>query len=196
MHLLYEEDGELRIATSLSSSGSAESQTWQASALSGKHLKLKSKDVWFQFDQADPGALLEEAKQIAQTIDLQLLWDCVPDEEFLFSTIAHEYFGDQVGSAQLVGLAIALQGAPVYFRRKGRGRFMRAPAEQLQAGLLAIERKQKEQEQQKIWQIELVEGRLPEEIRPQVRGLLFHPDKSSSVYKAFHGACEQTGEHP
>ena len=196
MHLLYEEDGELRIATPLSSSGSGDSQTWQANALSGKHLKLKSKDVWLQFDHADPSALLDEAKQITKTIDLQLLWDCVPDEEFLFSTIAQEYFGDRVGSAQLVGLAIALQGAPVYFRRKGRGRFMRAPAEQLQAGLLAIERKKKEQEQQKIWQMELVEGRLPEEIRSQVRSLLFHPDKNSNAYKVFHGACEQTGEHP
>ena len=128
MHLLYEEDGELRIATPLSSSGSGESQTWQANALSGKHLKLKSKDVWLQFDHADPSALLEEAKQIAKTIDLQLLWDCVPDEEFLFSTIAQEYFGDRVGSAQLVGLAIALAYVPADRADLGTGAALPRPS--------------------------------------------------------------------
>ena len=117
MHLLYEEGGELRIATILSSSGSGETQSWQASALSGKHLKLKAKEVWLQFDHANPQEILEEAHGIAATIDLQLLWDCAPDQEFSFQAIAKEYFGDTVRTPQLIGLAIALQGAPVYFRR-------------------------------------------------------------------------------
>ncbi|MEN9944474.1 MAG: hypothetical protein RLY18_432 [Pseudomonadota bacterium] len=196
MHLLYEEGGELRIATILSSSGSGETQSWQASALSGKHLKLKAKEVWLQFDHANPQEILEEAHGIAATIDLQLLWDCAPDQEFSFQAIAKEYFGDAVRTPQLIGLAIALQGAPVYFRRKGRGVFMRAPLEQLQAGLAAIERKQTELLQQEAWQAELVEGRLPDALHSQVNSLLFRPDKNSLAYKAFHGACEQTGEHP
>ena len=196
MHLLYEEGGELRIATVLSSSGSGETQSWQASALSGKHLKLKAKEVWLQFDHANPQEVLEEAHGIAATIDLQLLWDCAPDQEFSFQAIAKEYFGDTVRAPQLIGLAIALQGAPVYFRRKGRGVFMRAPLEQLQAGLAAIERKQRELVQQEAWRAELIEGRLPDALRTQVNSLLFRPDKNSLAYKAFHGACEQTGEHP
>lgn len=196
MHLLYEEGGELRIATVLSSSGTGETQSWQASALSGKHLKLKLKEVWLQFDHANPQEVLEEAHGIATTIDLQLLWDCAPDQEFSFQAIAKEYFGDAVSAPQLVGLAIALQGAPVYFRRKGRGFFMRAPLEQLQAGLAAIERKQRELLQQEAWQAELIEGQLPDTLRNQVNSLLFRPDKNSVAYKAFHGACEQTGEHP
>lgn len=196
MHLLYEEGGELRAATILSSSGSGDSQSWQASALSGKHLKLKSKEVWLQFEDPDPAALLQQAEVIAATIDLPLLWDCAPDHEFSFTVIAKEYFGNAICTAQLIGLAMALQAAPVYFRRKGRGYFMRAPLEQLQAGLAAIERKQKELLQQQAWQTEFINGQLPEALRSQVDRLLFHPDKNSSAYKAFHGACEQTGEHP
>lgn len=196
MHLLYEEGGDIRAATVLSSSGSGDTQSWQVSAVSGKHLKLKVKDVWLQFEKPDAQTLITKANQLAQTIDLQLLWDCAPDDEFLFSTIAKEYFGDAVVSEQYAALAIALQAAPVYFRRKGRGKFMRAPLEQLQAGLAAIERKKKEHEQQELWQVDLVAGQLPEALRPQVNALLFSPDKNSLAYKAFHAACEQTGEHP
>jgi len=196
MHLLYEEGGDIRAATVLSSSGSGDTQSWQVSALSGKHLKIKAKEVWLEFEKPDAQTLISNANQLAQTIDLQLLWDCAPDEEFLFSTIAKEYFGDAVSTEQLVALAIALQGAPVYFRRKGRGKFMRAPLEQLQAGLAAIERKRKELEQQALWQSDLVAGQMPEALRPQVNTLLFSPDKNSLAYKAFSGACEQTGEHP
>ena len=117
MHLLYEEGGDIRAATVLSSSGSGDTQSWQVSALSGKHLKIKAKEVWLEFEKPDAQTLISNANQLAQTIDLQLLWDCAPDEEFLFSTIAKEYFGDAVSTEQLVALAIALQGAPVYFRR-------------------------------------------------------------------------------
>lgn len=196
MQLLYEEGGELRIATVLSSTGTGDTQSWHASALSGKHLKLKAKEVWQQFDAANPQEILEEAQRIATSIDLQFVWDCAPDQEFSFQAIAKEYFGDAVSAPQLIGLAIALQGAPVYFRRKGRGFFMRAPLEQLQAGLAAIERKQRELLQQEAWQAQLMEGQLPDALRTQVNSFLFRPDKNSLAYKAFHGACEKTGEHP
>ncbi len=196
MHLLYEEGGEIRVATVLSSSGSGETRSWQVSALSGKHLKLKAKEVWLEFDNPDAPTLITNANELAKTIDLQLLWDCAPDQDFLFSTIAKEYFGDAVSTEQLVALAIALQGAPVYFRRKGRGNFMRAPLAQLQAGLAALERKQKELEQQEAWQSDFVAGQMPEALRPQTNALLFSPDKNSLAFKAFSGACEQTKEHP
>ena len=99
-------------------------------------------------------------------------------------------------SSQQVSLAIALQSAPVFFRRKGRGRFQRAPLEQLQAGLAALERKQKELEQQTVWQQELVAGVFPETLQSQAKQLLFSPDKNTSAYKALIAACTQTGESP
>lgn len=196
MNLLYEEGGDIRAATVLSSSGAGDTQSWQVSAVSGKHLKLKTKEVWLQFEKPDAQTLITQANQLALSIDLQLLWDCAPDDEFSFSTIAKEYFGDAASTEQLAALAIALQAAPVYFRRKGRGKFMRAPLEQLQAGIAAIERKNKELQQQALWQSDLVAGNMPEGLSSQVNTLLFSPDKNSLAYKAFHGACEQTGEHP
>ncbi|WP_231969655.1 hypothetical protein [Polynucleobacter necessarius] len=101
---------------------------------------------------------MDKAVALSKDIDLQLLWDCAPDEEFGLVDVCLEYFGAQPTVPQQASLAIALQGAPVFFRRKERGRFQRAPLEQLQAGLAALERKQKELEQQSVWQQELIAG--------------------------------------
>ena len=196
MHLLYEESGDIKIATVQSASGVGDAESWQATSLSGKKIKLKAKEVWLRFENPQAQTVMDQALSLSQEIDLQLLWDCAPEEEFGLVDVAKEYFGDQVTIPQHVSLAIALQGAPVFFRRKGRGRFQRAPLEQLQAGLAALERKQKEHEQQGIWQQELVAGIFPEVLRSLAKPLLFSPDKNTSAYKALIAACTQTGESP
>ena len=194
MNLLYEEGGDIKIATVQSASGSGDAESWQASSLSGKKIKLKAKEVWLRFEKPEAQTVMDEASVLSKDIDLQLLWDCAPEEEFGLVDVATEYFGNQATVAQQVALAIALQGAPVYFRRKGRGRFQRAPLEQLQAGLAALERKHKELEQQSIWQQELVAGTLPEALKSSAKQLLFSPDKNSAAYKALNAACQETGE--
>jgi len=196
MQLVYEESGEIRAATVLSSAGVGESESWLAASLSGKQLKLKAKEVWLRFEQPSAQIAIDEASVMAQEIDLQLLWDCAPTEEFIFTELAMEYFGNTVGVSQKIALAIALQGAPIYFRRKGRGRFLRAPLEQLQAGLAAIERKKTELAQQACWADELVAGIFPPALRNQVNNLLFTPDKNSLAYKAVLAACATAGETP
>jgi exoribonuclease-2 len=139
---------------------------------------------------------MDEALVLSKDIDLQLLWDCAPEEEFGLVDVSLEYFGSQATIPQQVALAIALQDAPVFFRRKGRGRFQRAPLEQLQAGLAALERKQKELEQQSVWQQDLVAGIFPDTLKSSAKQLLFSPDKNSSAYKALIAACTETGESP
>lgn len=196
MHLLYEEGGDIKVATVQSASGSGDAESWQATSLSGKKIKLKAKEVWLRFEKPEPQALMDEAVILAKEIDLQFLWDCAPDEEFGLVDVAHEYFGSQATMAQQAALAIALQGAPVFFRRKGRGRFQRAPLEQLQAGLAALERKQRELEQQTVWQQELVSGIFPETLKSQANQLLFSPDKNTTAYKALIAACTESGESP
>jgi exoribonuclease-2 len=196
MHLLYEEGGDIKVATVQSASGAGDSESWQAISLSGKKIKLKAKEVWLRFEKPEPQALMDEANTLSKEIDLQFLWDCAPDEEFGLVDVAQEYFGAQANTPQQTALAIALQGAPVFFRRKGRGRFQRAPLEQLQAGLAALERKQKELEQQAVWQEELVAGIFPETLKSQANQLLFSPDKNTSAYKALIAACAQSGESP
>lgn len=196
MNLLYEEGGDIKIATVQSASGAGDAESWLATTLSGKKIKLKNKEVWLRFEKPEAQTVMDEANTLTSDIDLQFLWDCAPDEEFGLVDVAHEYFGSQVSIPQQVALAIALQGAPVFFRRKGRGRFQRAPLEQLQAGLAALERKQKEFEQQSVWQQELVAGALPETIKSSAKQLLFSPDKNTSAYKALMAACAETGESP
>ena len=196
MHLLYEEGGDIKVATVQSASGTGDAESWQATSLSGKKIKLKAKEVWLRFEKPEPQALMDEANALSKDIDLQFLWDCAPDEEFGLVDVAQEYFGAQATIPQQTALAIALQGAPVFFRRKGRGRFQRAPLEQLQAGLVALERKQKELEQQASWQQELVAGVFPETLKSQANQLLFSPDKNTSAYKALIAACTESGESP
>ncbi len=196
MHLLYEEGGDIKVATVQSASGAGDTESWQATSLSGKKIKLKAKEVWLRFENPEPQALMDEASALSKEIDLQLLWDCAPDEEFGLVDVSHEYFGAQATIPQQTALAIALQGAPVFFRRKGRGRFQRAPLEQLQAGLAALERKQKELEQQIAWQQELVSGVFPETLKSQANQLLFAPDKNTLAYKALIAACTESGESP
>ncbi len=196
MNLLYEEGGDIKIATVQSASGSGDTESWQATSLSGKKIKLKAKEVWLRFEKPEAQAVMDEANTLSKEIDLQLLWDCAPDEEFGLVDVSLEYFGAQATIPQQVSLAIALQGAPVFFRRKGRGRFQRAPLEQLQAGLAALERKQKEIELQTVWQKELVMGACPEALKSSAKQLLFSPDKNTSAYKALIAACTETGESP
>ncbi len=196
MNLLYEEGGDIKIATVQSGSGSGDAESWQATSLSGKKIKLKAKEVWLRFDKPQAQAVMDEATALSKDIDLQLLWDCAPEEEFGLVDVSHEYFGAQATIPQQVSLGIALQGAPVFFRRKGRGRFQRAPLEQLQAGLAALERKQKELEQQSAWQQELVAGAFPEALKSSAQQLLFSPDKNTNAYRALMAACTETGESP
>ena len=196
MNLLYEEGGDIKIATVQSASGSGDTESWQATSLSGKKIKLKAKEVWLRFEKPEAQAVMDEANTLSKEIDLQLLWDCAPDAEFGLVDVSLEYFGAQASIPQQVALAIALQGAPVFFRRKGRGRFQRAPLEQLQAGLAALERKQKDLEQQAIWQAELVMGTFPEVLKSSATQLLFSPDKNTSAYKALIAACSESGESP
>ena len=196
MNLLYEEGGDIKIATVQSATGSGDSESWQATSLSGKKIKLKAKEVWLRFEKPEAQVVMDEALVLSKDIDLQLLWDCAPEEEFGLVDVSLEYFGSQATIAQQAALAIALQGAPVFFRRKGRGRFQRAPLEQLQAGLAALERKQKELEQQSVWQQELIAGNFPETLKSSAQQLLFSPDKNTSAYKALIAACTQTGESP
>ena len=196
MNLLYEEGGDIKIAAVQSATGTGDAESWQATSLSGKKIKLKAKEVWLRFEKPEAQAAMDEALVLSKDIDLQLLWDCAPEEEFGLVDVSLEYFGSQATIPQQVALAIALQDAPVFFRRKGRGRFQRAPLGQLQAGLAALERKQKELEQQSVWQQDLVAGIFPDTLKSSAKQLLFSPDKNSSAYKALLAACTETGESP
>ena len=188
MHLLHEDGGDIKIATLMAQASEGESLAVES--LGGKRGKLKAKDVWLRFEDPKPEELLASAKKQAEDIDLDFLWECAGAEEFFFADLAKEYFGETSSAIQKISLAMALQAAPIYFRRKGRGQFMRAPEDQLKAALLAVERKKAELIKQESWQEQLKLGQLPEEIAPLVNTLFFNPDKNTTAFKAVANAAQ------
>jgi exoribonuclease-2 len=84
---------------------------------------------------------MERAQAEAETIDLDFLWQAAPPDEFGFVDLAREYYGNEPSSVQAAALLFRLHASPVYFYRKGRGRYRAAPAETLKAALAALERK-------------------------------------------------------
>ena len=192
MNFIYEEGGEIKGACAVGPA-LAGADHWQAQTQHGKRIKLKAKEVWLSWNTGDLATIMQEAEQIAKEVDMDLLWECSPLAEFKFEQVATEYFGDAVQTEQVIALAMALQNTPIYFRRKGRGNFARAPEEQLKAALIAVERKQREALLQQEWIDQLCLGTLPPEINDKSGHLLWNPDKNGIHYKAVAQASQQLG---
>jgi len=187
MNVFFEESGDFKVGTVLSQAGEA----YQVEMPSGKRTKVKSRDVLLQFDKPDPATLLEQAKAIALEVDLEFLWEVAGDEEFGFAELGAEYFGHAPLPAEAAGLVLALHGSPIYFYKKGRGRYKGAPEQSLRAALAGIEKKKQQALVQASYVDELKAGRLPEALRPLVQQLLFKPDKNSIEYKALDTAASE-----
>ncbi|MDQ6685811.1 MAG: RNB domain-containing ribonuclease, partial [Pseudomonadota bacterium] len=82
------------------------------------------------------------------------------------------------------------------FRRLGKGRFRKAPEEQVKAALLGIEKKRLQAEQVDVWADELIAGRCPLEVKEQLYRILFKPDKNSAEYKAVVEASRRSQRPP
>ena len=135
MHALFDEAGKFLAGRILSE---AESSA-QIELDSGKRVKVKAANILLKFDKPAPAELLEQARTIAASVELQLAWEFAPDEEFGFADLARDYFSASAPVTEQAGMLLALFEAPHYFRRAGKGRFKKAPAEILQQALAAIE---------------------------------------------------------
>ncbi len=142
MHLLFDDDGAFKAGTEMANAGTSH----QVELPSGKRTKVKSSHVLLRFVEPSPAQLIERAQAQAQLIDLDFLWEVAPQDEFGFVELARDYFGAEPSAEQAAALLFRLHGAPVYFYRKGRGRYRPAPAETLHAALAAVERKRKQDE--------------------------------------------------
>jgi exoribonuclease-2 len=133
-------------------------------------------------------------------IDLDLAWEFASDEEFGFADLARDYFSaDPSQAASLEQQAAALFRlfeAPHYFRRAGKGRFKKAPAEILQLALAGIEKKKLLVAQISAWAEELAQGQCPAPVREQLYKILFKPDKNSAEYKAVVEAARASHLQP
>ncbi|MFM0052069.1 ribonuclease catalytic domain-containing protein [Caballeronia grimmiae] len=189
MNVFFEESGSFKAGSVLSKQGDA----FQVELPGGRRAKVRAKDVLIEFDKPAAGDLMQEADAIAQEIDLDFLWECAPDEEFPFAALGADYFGDKFGAAERAALVLRMHGSPVYFRRKGRGQYQRAPQEQLQMALASLERKRQQALVQAGYEEELKAGKLPEALKGKAIGLLTKPDKNSIEYKALEAAAAARG---
>lgn len=192
MYVLYEDSGKLKAETILSQADTS----LQVESATGKRSKIKRNTVLFEFEQPPPAQLLDEARALAETLDIDFLWECAPQAEFEAAALAEEYFGHPPTAVEKTALIMALGGAPAYFHRRGRGTYRPAPPDILQAALAAIEKKRLQAERQQQWTDALVAGELPEALREVAPGFLDRPDKNSIEWKAFDAAVQQLGTTP
>ena len=163
---------------------------------SGKRTKVKTSHVLLRFAEPAPTQLIDRAQAQAQLIDLDFLWEVAPQDEFGFVELARDYFGAEPTAEQAAALLFRLHSAPIYFYRKGRGRYRPAPAETLRAALAAVERKRKQDELRQQYVDELKAGRAPEVIASQAIALVIKPDRSSIEFKALEQAANESHMTP
>lgn len=192
MNLFFEESGDFKAGAVLSQQGEA----WQVETQSGKRTKVRSRDVLLQFAAPSPEELLRDARVVADEIDLDFLWEVAGQDEFGFSDLGVEYFGHEPKPHEAAGLLLRLHASPMYFYRKGRGRYKAAPETSLKAALAGVEKKRQQALLQASYVEELKAHRLPEPLRAQARQLLFKPDKNSIEYKALDTACNEMQTTP
>jgi len=192
MNLLFEEDGAFRAGTVLSGTEAS----FQVELPTGKRTKVKGTHVLLRFEQPAPAHLMARAQQSADDIDLDFLWECAPQAEFGFEDLAREYHGHAPDAVEAATILLRLHGAPVYFHRKGRGRYRPAPPEILRQALAAVERKRQQELLRQQYVEQLRAGGLPAAIAAQGVNLALRPDKNGVEYKAVEQAAAELQMSP
>ena len=189
MNVLYEESGSLKVAGVLAESEAS----LQVEATHGKRSKIKAANVLLHFDTPPLAEFMDKADASAADIDTDFLWQCCGAEEFGFADLAREYFGHAPSAVEAAAIVIKLHSAPMYFYRKGKGRFRAAPADTLKAALASVEKKRLQAEQIHAWADELQRGIVPEALRAILPQLLYRPDRNRIETKALELACAASG---
>lgn len=186
MNVFFEEDGSFKVASIMSETDS----TLQVESASGKRSKIKANTVLMRFD-APLSGFMETANSQAAELDLDFLWEICGEEEFGTVEFATEYYGRKPTPIEIAAIAIKLHSAPVYFNRKGKGRYKAAPAEILKAALAGLEKKRLLAEKMATYVAQLKAHEMPEELKQKVDMLLYAPDKNSFEYKTLDTAASE-----
>jgi exoribonuclease II len=184
-YLLFEEDGSFKAGTALSSTDASH----QVELPSGKRTKVKAAHVLLRFASPSPAALIEQAQAEAEAIDVDFLWEAAPQAEFGYQDFARDYYGREPVPVEAAALLIRLHSAPMYFYRKGRGRYRPAPPETLQAALAAVQRRRLQDQLRQQYIDELVAGRAPAPIAERAVELIVKPDRASLEFRALEQAA-------
>lgn len=191
MNVFYEEDGGFKVASIMSEADSS----MQVEASSGKRSKIKTANVLMRFEGSLSG-FLEAAQAEAETLDTDFLWECCGEDEFGFERLAEEYYGGKPSHQQAAAIAIKLHGAPMYFYRKGKGRYKAAPEDTLKAALAGMEKKRQQAELLAQMVAQLKVHSLPDGFASKLDQLLYAPDKNSLEWKALDQAASELKQLP
>lgn len=184
MNVFFEEDGSFKVASIMTETQGS----MQIESASGKRSKIKVNHVLMRFEQPLAG-FMEAANAEAETLDLDFLWECCGEPEFGFEEFAADYYGRKPIPVEAAAIAIKLHSAPVYFNRKGKGRYKAAPAEILKAALAGLEKKRLLAEKMASYVEQLKAHTMPEELMQKLDMLLYEPDKNAFEYKTLDAAA-------
>ena len=189
MNILFEDEGSFKAGHVLADNNTS----LQVELPSGKRSKVKVANVLLRFAQPGAAELMKSAESAADTMDTDFLWEACPDSEFGFESFAADYYGHKAEAVEAVALLLRLHGAPMYFHRKGKGNFRKAPADILQAALAGLEKKRLQGLAIEQMVETLKAGKLPDEFVPQLPQLLYQPERNRLETKALEAACAETG---
>lgn len=189
MNVFYEEGGTFKVGAVLADN----TTSLQVEAPHGKRAKIKATSVLLRFDAPSLPEFMDRAQKMADDLDPNFLWECCESEaEFASDVLAADYFGHEASPEEAAAVLIQLHSVPMYFYKKGRGRYKAAPLKALEAALASQEKKRRQAEQQARY-VELLSAfTLPEEFGPLLVSLLYRPDKNSVEWKALDAACAAT----
>ena len=186
MNVLFEDDGQFKAGAILSEAEAS----LQVETQSGRRLKVKSAAVLLRFPTPSPAEALAQAGELAGSLDPQFLWDVSADGEFGFDELAREYYGERATPVEQAAVAHLLHGAPMYFYKRGKGRYRKAPPDALKAALASVERRRREAGQVDAWAARLRRREWPPEFDAKRAMLLHRPDKNALEWKALAAACD------
>ena len=189
MNVFYEEEGAFKVGAILADN----TTSLQVEAPHGKRAKIKAASVLLRFDAPSLSEFMDLAQKTAEDLDPNFLWECCESEaEFASDVLAADYFGHLASPEEAAAVLIRLHSAPMYFYKKGRGRYKAAPSKALEAALASQEKKRLQAEQQARYVQLLNTFTLPEEFRPSLLNLLYRPDKNTVEWKALDAVCAAT----
>ncbi len=192
MQLIFEEDGHFKAGSILSESDA----TAQVETASGKRSKIKTAAILLRFVAPAAAEVMQTAETLTQDLDADFLWEVAGADEFGFEQLARDYYGHAPVPSESLALLLKLHAAPVYFHKRGKGRYRPAPAETLAAAKAGLEKKRLAAERQARLAAELAAFRLPEEYAALIPRILIAPDKNTLEFKALEDAATATGLSP
>ena len=192
MNVFYEEEGTFKVGAILADNDTS----LQVEAPHGKRSKVKAANVLFRFE----GAAGELHGGGAEDRPRRWTWiscgSAAAQDEFSYDALARDYYGHAPSALESAALLLRLHGAPMYFYKKGKGRYRAAPPDALKAALASVERKRQQALAQARYVEQLARFELPEEFKPRLNELLYNPDRNTIEVKALEQAASAAGCPP